>query len=96
MFCRESSASCLDTKPFNRLGCLDTFADQFGVPAAGLQVINITRRSNKDMMMNNKENVEEKTNMKLIELTRDISKKLREEVVSEEVEEIIGMGIWFK
>ena len=42
------------------------------------------------MLMNNKEDVEEKTNRKLIELTKDISKRLREEVFSEEGEEIIG------
>ena len=62
--------------------------DQFGVPAAGLQVI--TRRSNRDMWINNKENVDEKTDNKLIELTRDISKRLKAEVFIEEGEEIIG------
>jgi hypothetical protein len=50
-----------------------TVTGEFGVPAPGLQVI--TRRSNRDMLIKNKENVAEKTNKKLIELTRDTSKR---------------------
>ena len=65
-----------------------TVTDKFGVPAAGLQVI--TRRSNRDMLINSKENVEDVTNKKLIELTKDISKRLNEDVFNEEGEEIIG------
>ena len=42
------------------------------------------------MWINNKENVDEKTDNKLIELTRDISKRLKAEVFIEEGEEIIG------
>ena len=42
------------------------------------------------MLMNDKENVEEKTDKKLIELTRDISSRLNADVFSEEGEEIIG------
>ena len=36
--------------------------DSFGIPAAGLQVV--TRRAYKDILINSKENVEEKTNKK--------------------------------
>ena len=62
--------------------------DNFGVPAAGLQVI--TRKSNKDILLKNKENVEEKTDKKLLELTKDISSRLNENVYSKEGEYIIN------
>jgi len=53
-----------------------------------LQVI--TRRSNKDILLKKEENVEEKTDKKLLELTRDISKRLNENVFSKEGEYIIN------
>ena len=62
--------------------------DSYGVPAAGLQVI--TRRSNKDIFLKKGENVEEKTDKKLLELTKDISKRLNENVFSKEGEYIIN------
>ena len=48
--------------------------DRFGVPEAGLQVV--TRRTYQDILANNKEDVEDKTNKKLLELTKDISNRL--------------------
>ena len=61
--------------------------DSYGVPAAGLQVIT---RSNKDILLKKEENVEEKTDKKLLELTKDISKRLNENVFSKEGEYIIN------
>ena len=56
--------------------------DKFGVPAAGLQVV--TRRTYHDILGNNKEYVEDKTYKKLLELTKDISNRLSNEVFSKE------------
>ena len=61
--------------------------DMYGVPAAGLQVI--TRRTNKDILMNEKEDVENKTDQKLLELTKDISERLTQDVFSKEGRDII-------
>jgi hypothetical protein len=62
--------------------------DKFGVPAAGLQVL--TRRTYRDILINNKENVQEKSDKKLIELAQEISRKLTDEVFSEEGKAVIG------
>ena len=56
--------------------------DKFGVPAAGLQVV--TRRTYQDILANNKEYVEDKTYKKLLELTKDISNRLSNEVFSKD------------
>ena len=56
--------------------------DRFGVPAAGLQVF--IRRTYQDILANNKEDVEDKTNKKLLELTKDISNRLSNDVFSRE------------
>lgn len=61
--------------------------DQFGIPSAGLQVI--TRRSYQDMLQNKKENVVDKTDKMLLQVIKDISKRLGEEVFSEEGEQVI-------
>ena len=60
---------------------------RYGVPAAGLQVI--TRRTYQDILANDKEDVEDKTDKKLLELTKDISDRLTQDVFTEEGREII-------
>ena len=61
--------------------------DMYGVPAAGLQVI--TRRTYKDILINEKEDVEDKTDQKLLELTKEISERLTQDVFSKEGRDII-------
>ena len=61
--------------------------DRFGVPAAGLQVV--TMRTYKDILANNTEDVEEKTNTKLLDLTKDISNRLSNDVFSMEGKDMI-------
>ena len=56
--------------------------DKFGVPAAGLQVL--TRRTYKDILVNSKVDVQENSDKKLVELAQEISRKLTDEVFSEE------------
>ena len=62
--------------------------DKFGVPAAGLQVL--TRRTYKDILVNTKVDVQEKSDKKLVELAQEISRKLTDEVFSEEGKAVIG------
>ena len=62
--------------------------DKFGTPAAGLQVL--TRRSYQDMLQNKKEVVIVKTDKMLLQVIKDISKRLSEEVFSDEGEKVIG------
>ena len=78
-----SKASLKQSNTIMKLSVTDTY----GVPAAGLQVI--TRRTYKDIVANNKEDVEVKTNTKLIELTKDISGRLTEDVFSQEGRDMI-------
>ena len=80
----NSKASLKSTKTILNLAV----TEQYGTPAAGLQVI--TRRSYQDMLVNNKENVVDKTDKKLIELTKDITERLTANVFNEEGEDIIG------
>lgn len=74
----ESKASLKKDKTIQNL----SVTDRFGIPAAGLQVI--TRRTNKDILANNKEDVVDKTDKKLLELAKDISQRLTQDVFSNE------------
>ena len=83
----QNHASKASLKKDNTIRNLSV-VDEYGIPAAGLQVI--TRRSYQDILINSKENVEEKADKKLLELTRDISNRLNKEVFSKEGEAVIG------
>ena len=61
--------------------------DKFGVPAAGLQVL--TRRTYKDILVNNKVDVEDKSDKELLALARDISRRLEDDVFGEEGKVVI-------